>query len=198
MSKFVFRGNQTALDFVNTQVMREGNPTDLLETHRDLADWMLEAGLASGREGEEIQSLTGPVAEKLMRDVHKFRGTLRTMAESLSEGRPAPNAALAAINQFLRRMPEYRELHHDRHGYHAESKVEEFEPAHALARIAKAAADLLVNGKSGGVKRCGNPDCILYFYDTTRSHTRQWCSMAGCGNRMKVAAFYKRHPRRRA
>jgi predicted RNA-binding Zn ribbon-like protein len=32
----------------------------------------------------------------------------------------------------------------------------------------------------------------LYFYDTTKNHTRRWCSMTGCGNRAKAAAFYER------
>ncbi|NEJ40784.1 CGNR zinc finger domain-containing protein, partial [Rhizobium ruizarguesonis] len=35
-------------------------------------------------------------------------------------------------------------------------------------------------------------DCTLFFLDTTKSHRRRWCSMALCGNRMKVAAFRSR------
>jgi predicted RNA-binding Zn ribbon-like protein len=67
------------------------------------------------------------------------------------------------------------------------------EPSRVLLYpIARAAGDLLVQGKFDRVKKCNNPDCILFLYDTTRSHTRQWCSMAACGNRIKVAAFYRR------
>jgi len=33
---------------------------------------------------------------------------------------------------------------------------------------------------------------VLYFYDTTKNHRRQWCSTAACGNRHKVADFRKR------
>ena len=46
------------------------------------------------------------------------------------------------------------------------------------------------------IRRCGNPDCVLYFYDATRNHRRQWCAMATCGNLMKVRAFRRRHRRR--
>jgi predicted RNA-binding Zn ribbon-like protein len=33
---------------------------------------------------------------------------------------------------------------------------------------------------------------VLYFYDTTKNHRRQWCSAASCGNRHKVSQFRKR------
>jgi predicted RNA-binding Zn ribbon-like protein len=33
---------------------------------------------------------------------------------------------------------------------------------------------------------------VLYFYDTTKNHRRQWCSVAMCGNRHKVAEFRRR------
>jgi predicted RNA-binding Zn ribbon-like protein len=33
---------------------------------------------------------------------------------------------------------------------------------------------------------------VLLFLDTSRSHTRRWCSMEQCGNRSKVAAFNAR------
>jgi predicted RNA-binding Zn ribbon-like protein len=39
------------------------------------------------------------------------------------------------------------------------------------------------------LRRCANHDtCVLMFLDTSRSHTRRWCSMELCGNRSKVAA----------
>jgi predicted RNA-binding Zn ribbon-like protein len=45
------------------------------------------------------------------------------------------------------------------------------------------------------VKKCRNSACILFFYDMTKNHARQWCSMRLCGNRMKVAAHYRRQRR---
>ena len=34
--------------------------------------------------------------------------------------------------------------------------------------------------------------CQRVFYDTTRSHTRRWCSYATCGNKANVAAYRAR------
>ncbi len=42
------------------------------------------------------------------------------------------------------------------------------------------------------IRRCGHPDCVLYFFDTSKNGTRRWCSMAGCGNRAKAARHQAR------
>jgi predicted RNA-binding Zn ribbon-like protein len=34
--------------------------------------------------------------------------------------------------------------------------------------------------------------CRRVFYDSTRSHTRRWCSYATCGNRANVASYRRR------
>jgi len=36
------------------------------------------------------------------------------------------------------------------------------------------------------IRRCQNPGCVLWFFDTTRNGTRRWCSMEVCGNRAKA------------
>ncbi len=42
------------------------------------------------------------------------------------------------------------------------------------------------------IRACGNPECILHFYDVSKNGTRRWCSMAGCGNRAKAQRHYAR------
>jgi predicted RNA-binding Zn ribbon-like protein len=66
-------------------------------------------------------------------------------------------------------------------------------PLRALAPVADAAADVLCGAADRAlVRRCGNPKCVLYFYDTTKNRHRRFCSAAGCGNRVKAAARYAR------
>ncbi len=45
------------------------------------------------------------------------------------------------------------------------------------------------------IRACANPECILHFYDTSKSGRRRWCSMAGCGNRAKAMRHYQRTTR---
>ncbi|HET9574897.1 MAG TPA: CGNR zinc finger domain-containing protein, partial [Nitrospira sp.] len=66
------------------------------------------------------------------------------------------------------------------------------ESSRLLTPLTEAASDLLCYGNLSLVKKCRSNACILYFYDTTKNHTRNWCSMQLCGNRMKVAAHYRK------
>ncbi|HMH76372.1 MAG TPA: CGNR zinc finger domain-containing protein, partial [Candidatus Udaeobacter sp.] len=70
-------------------------------------------------------------------------------------------------------------------------------PLRVLTPIARAIADLVVSSQSVEIRKCANPRCVLYFRDRSRTRRRRWCSMAVCGNRMKVAAHVRRHGRRR-
>jgi predicted RNA-binding Zn ribbon-like protein len=65
-------------------------------------------------------------------------------------------------------------------------------PAQIVAILAEAAARLLTEKDLTLVRRCENPACVLHFYDPSKNHRRRWCSMDICGNRMKVAAHYRR------
>jgi predicted RNA-binding Zn ribbon-like protein len=62
-----------------------------------------------------------------------------------------------------------------------------------LAAIARSAAEIIAEGASARLRTCSNPSCDLFFYDTSRTRRRRWCSMTRCGNRNKVAAFSRRH-----
>jgi hypothetical protein len=57
-----------------------------------------------------------------------------------------------------------------------------------------AAADLLELLRTGRhrIRVCAAHDCVLHFYDDSRSGRRQWCSMATCGNRAKARRHYDR------
>lgn len=61
-----------------------------------------------------------------------------------------------------------------------------------LEPIAQAVVRLLTDTQLELVRQCEAHDCTLMFHDKTKSHRRRWCSMAVCGNRMKVAAFRSR------
>ncbi|WP_422665694.1 CGNR zinc finger domain-containing protein [Achromobacter xylosoxidans] len=61
-----------------------------------------------------------------------------------------------------------------------------------LEPVARAIVELLTDTPLALVRQCEAHDCTLMFHDRTKSHRRRWCSMALCGNRMKVAAFRSR------
>ncbi|MFI9272260.1 CGNR zinc finger domain-containing protein [Kitasatospora sp. NPDC052896] len=44
----------------------------------------------------------------------------------------------------------------------------------------------------GRLRACANPECRLFLIDRSKTNKARWCSMAVCGNRMKVRRHYQR------
>lgn len=190
---FLFVGNHPCLDFINTELILEGQRTDLLEGCTDLVEWLIRAKILGTNEAKGTVSKLGQAeGERLLNEAKAFRIILREMAEQVVARKPVPQSVLETINLLLSQRPGYPQLlrTNGRIARHFYSSTRG--PAQLLAFLAEAASDLLCDKDLSLVKKCRNQACILYFYDTTKNHARQWCSMSICGNRMKVAAHYRR------
>ncbi len=59
--------------------------------------------------------------------------------------------------------------------------------------IVSSAIELLTSHDLRRVKECpGAGDCGWLFFDTSKNGTRHWCSMEGCGSRVKMRRQYAR------
>jgi predicted RNA-binding Zn ribbon-like protein len=190
---FLFVGNHPCLDFINTQMIVQGNPTDLLGGCEDLVTWLVQASVVDKVQAAVVMTQWDHKdQEQLFEQGIRLRGTLREMAQRIVARKSIPHSAVACINQVLSRCPGYPQLVYKNGGYTRQFQSQAAQKDGILAPLAEAASDLLCSGNLSLVKKCGNPSCILYFYDTTKNHTRNWCSMQLCGNRIKVAAHYQR------
>lgn len=63
------------------------------------------------------------------------------------------------------------------------------------ARLLLAIECLQSHGAWTRLKACTVDDCRWAFYDTTRNHSRTWCSMDVCGNREKTRRYRARRHR---
>ncbi len=195
---FLFVGNHLALDFVNTQMIVKGTPTDLLESFEDLVSWVVEAKLLSKPEVESIGAeLDREETISLLQQAKRLRTTLRVMAERIATRKAIPDSVIAVLNEILSLRPGYPQLVRTKRGFERHFHSPAAQPQTLLVPIAEAASDLLCLIDFALIKKCANAACILYFYDTTKNHRRNWCSMQLCGNRMKVAAFFQRKRRRK-
>jgi len=192
--KYFFVGNVAWLDFVNTEVMSSGGRTDLLGDYGDLVDWLAAAGLVGDGEAREARARWGGTREgaRALDEARRFRGALRSAAERLAAGRRVGDAAVTAINAALGRPVHVTEVRRAGGGFACAERWVFAAAADVLAPVAESARDGLCEGDPSLVRKCRNPNCILFFYDTTKNHGRAWCSMSGCGNRTKVAAHYRR------
>jgi predicted RNA-binding Zn ribbon-like protein len=76
---------------------------------------------------------------------------------------------------------------------HEVARVVDAEPEWRVPWACAAELVALLEASGERVRPCANPECVLWFVDTSRPGTRRWCSMAACGNRDKAA----RHGRTR-
>jgi predicted RNA-binding Zn ribbon-like protein len=191
---FYFVGNYLCLDFINTEAVAEGRPVNLLTDFDDFMSWLVEANVLDAPQAKEIVTSWGGrrEAEKTVARALEFRAALRHMVERLVTGKSVPVATIALINDLLNNQTGYAELRRTRGGFEKRIHANFNEPGHLLLPVAESACDLLCYSDFTLIKKCENDACVLFFYDTTKNHSRRWCSMSACGNRMKVAAHYRR------
>jgi predicted RNA-binding Zn ribbon-like protein len=192
---FLFLAGHPVLDFLNTRPVLKGRTVEQLGSLEAFTRWLTRAGRIDGKAAADAlrRWSEGPEGERLAERARAFRETLRTMTEGLVRGRGASTEAVAAINFVLAENDGSMRLERQGAKFRTRFAARSSSPISLLGSVAEAAADLLSNGNPGLVRRCGNPDCVLFFYDGTRNHRRQWCSMGSCGNLMKVRAFRRRH-----
>ena len=109
------------------------------------------------------------------------------------DGGAVPPWMVALTNRLLRALPIRLALETNSQGITLQANAPIEEPEQALGALGRLVAELLATGELALLRRCANPDCVLFFLDPTRSRTRRWCSMATCGNRAKQRRFQQKH-----
>ena len=190
---FLFVGNDPCLDFVNTQMIVRGALTDLLPTFEDLVAWLVKAKLLTEMEGESVsRDLIQEEKKRVFERAKAFRSTLREMADQIVRRKTIAGAVVTEINRLLSQRSGYPQIIQTKGGFEQKFVLIAARTDRILTPLAEAASDLLCHVSPALIKKCKNSACILYFYDTTKNHTRNWCSMRVCGNRVKVAAHFRR------
>jgi predicted RNA-binding Zn ribbon-like protein len=121
---------------------------------------------------------------------------LRENAKSLvNAAKQEERADAAVVNHVLQAGRASKELEWDSasRSFKVVRRRLREDAASFLEPIAQALVKLLADTPLDLVRQCEAHDCTLMFHDKTKSHRRRWCSMALCGNRMKVAAFRSRN-----
>jgi predicted RNA-binding Zn ribbon-like protein len=178
----LFLADHPVMDFLNTIAAPAGTPIDMLARDEDVLFWLEKAGMAPENRPQMERGA-------LLHEARNLREMLRALILKRKAGKridPAP------LNEFLEQAMSFPQLVTEGRGF----RIERHRPARTVRQIlsplAEAAAELLATGNFDLVRPCERKDCILWFYDRTKSHRRRWCSMQICGNRHKVEAFRER------
>src|SRR5271165_2394006 len=171
-----------ALDLVNTldwRFRKEG-PEELLKSYSDLLRFAGQSGLLKPAQIRQIRRAAGG---QVLKRCIEFR---EAIAQILYGSTP-PTAALETLERLIQSARSAQQLRW-REGRLTWS-WKEIDASLPLWAIAIRASDLLSSGDVHRVRECDNPECRWLFLDTSKNHTRRWCDMKVCGNRMKARRF---------
>jgi len=193
---FLFVGDHPAVDFVNTRLVADGAPVDLLPDWAALVQWFAAAGMLGNATARRLQAAWADSAEatRALQRLVAFREHLRSaIARIVGDGAP-PRAFTDEVNRHLEAYPLQIRLKAVDRRVRRETAFEPVRPDDLFAPLADAVASLLVDADPSRVRQCDG--CVAYFYDRSKNGVRRWCSMRMCGNRAKVARYARRHTHR--
>ena len=166
-------------DFINTAEPQAAEES--LATPRQLRDWFAERDLMPPN------ALVRPPDLTLAR-------TIREGFRSVLAGHPPDTVGIEALNLVLSEVPV--RLTFSGGGYHLASAIDT-PTGRALAQVLDAVRQCAEDQTWTRLKVCARDTCRWAFYDASRNQARRWCSMAGCGNRVKMRRAYTARTSRR-
>ena len=193
---FMFVGNQLALDFVNTRLVQNGQPIELLPNFAALLRWFYAAGLLNSRQVAALrQQWDGSKrARGIAEAMRLLREKLRKQLLAWERGMSVHQPILDELNNLMAMRPMRTRLRAKGKSCSTELWFEQREPEDLFAPLTHSGAILFADLHRKRVRKCAR--CVLHFYDTSKKGTRRWCSMQLCGNRLKVAAYAARQRQR--
>ncbi len=197
-------GGRLCLDFVNTVDPRGPRGRDYLPGYVALIDW---AGATEAVDRDVIDRARAAAATwqatEAYHEAISLRETLYRVLRASAERRQPDEADADALRAAVARLQSRRLLVTD--GTAWRWAWSGGDPLRLPGWIILAdAIDLLAGaGQADEADRanlrvCAGQDCGWLFVDTSKNHTRRWCSMSGCGNRSKTQRHYQRLRAKRA
>jgi predicted RNA-binding Zn ribbon-like protein len=189
-------GGMMCLDFANTADgdMR-GEWTEQLNSYQDLAAWGYQNGVFDAAQAERLIKTAeahSEAAEAVRQDAIALRLVIYHVFSAIAADTEPDEADLKTLEQrFADFLPHTRLVLAGDH-YHWVWAGAEDDLSQVVWPVVWSAVELLQSGQLNRVRECGGNDCSWLFLDTSRNHSRRWCTMESCGNRAKARAHYHR------
>ena len=194
-------GGQPVLDFVNSLDNRfntRGCVEGLL-SYEDLLRFTRQTRLLDSAQIAQVErTATPPEGVRALRAARALREALAATFYAMVGGPPPPSNDLQTLEQYFYAADRHRELSW-RHGAGEQPGVAwswrrgEGDAELPVWVLALAARDLLLSPEVERVRACEAETCRWLFLDNSKSHTRRWCKMKVCGNRVKARRYQARH-----
>jgi predicted RNA-binding Zn ribbon-like protein len=205
---FDLSGGHPALDLVNSldNRFRADGPNENLVHYSDLLRFLGESDLL---DPERIRTLNKAAsrthhADQVLGAVRELREATAAVFYAAMEERTPAAADIQTLERHFNESARHRELHWLGAG---KGPGNDDPPANMawqwshlaatdtnfpLWLLAQSVSDILLSPDAAKVRTCAVDTCRWLFLDTSKNHTRRWCNMKVCGNRMKARRFQAR------
>jgi predicted RNA-binding Zn ribbon-like protein len=201
---FQLNAGHPALDFVNTLDNRfsDTGPVELLTRYAELLSFVRQSHLIESTRINVLEDRReSRAAAKVLRSARELREALADVFYRGIDGTGIRPMGIKTLERhFLNAQGHQRLILDSAPGQSGmppraawtwgpfETHVEL--PLWVLAR---SAVELLTSSAADHVNQCKSATCRWLFLDTSKNHSRRWCDMKICGNRMKARRFHARH-----
>ncbi|GAA3095798.1 CGNR zinc finger domain-containing protein [Streptosporangium carneum] len=176
-------GEPLALDLINTLGGSPDGPVDHLATVEGLLKWLRT-------QSHRLPQPDTPLTEADLAAVVDLREVVTAVVDRARRGVEPPGHALLALSEADRLASPYRTLGWEEGRVVVGAERGGDYRSALLSLLAGATIDLLA-GPIGTVRDCEGPGCCMLFLPA--HPRRRWCSPELCGNRVRVARYYRRH-----
>jgi predicted RNA-binding Zn ribbon-like protein len=192
-----FDAGDLSLNFANTNNWHASDhPIEELKDYADLLVWGREAGLISSELANRLKEVAfehPQIAAEMYEFAIQVREAIYRIFSYHYAGKPILEADLSLLNNVACQAMSHLQLEARDNKFYWQLPSTLSDANLILWPVARAAAELLTSGKSNRVRECEDDrGCGYLFIDTTKNHSRRWCSMESCGNRAKARRHYSR------
>ena len=193
---FDLAGGHPALDLVNSldNRFRADGPHEMLASYPDLLRFVSESGLLDRQQLQALGKVAGSdAAADALRGVRVLREAAAGTFYALIEERAPPPGDMQILERCFLVAHQHRELRWQPPNIAwAWRPAGKNDPCLPLWMLSQAVEELLLSKGVAQIKTCDVDTCRWLFLDTSKNHTRRWCNMRVCGNRMKARRFQAR------
>jgi predicted RNA-binding Zn ribbon-like protein len=188
-------GGSPCVDFVNTVLWRgTEREQDVLGGYPDLLAWVRRLHLLPSEQTVELAELSVQSPDEALlahRRAIRFREALYRVLVARVDGAEAPPADLKIIKSAFANSVADASLVQSTDAVRWEWPHEAGDFHRTLWPVAHDALALLLD-PTPRIRRCSAEECGWLFIDHSKNKSRRWCSMEGCGSRVKMRRHYAR------
>ena len=193
---FQLVAGHTALDLVNTLDwrFRASGAEDLLAGYDDLLRFAAQSEILTAKQIRQIlrNGLDSAAAGALVA-CRELREAAAEILYARVDSRAPAGSQIKIVEHFFKQARDRQRM-----AWSGSELVWEWPPSECgpdlpLWILAISTGSLLLSEQMHFLRACEKPDCRWLFLDTSKNHSRRWCDMKICGNRMKARRFKALH-----